>query len=81
MADEKREAFRRYLDEGSVVKTLGDAMTALNELADKPADPLNFVRGQIGGNPVENVDALIRENQDLTARAARLKWELEAFDQ
>jgi hypothetical protein len=81
MADARRPAFRTYLEEGNVIETINRAMTALNEQSPRPDDPLAFVLDNIGAPPLGadgNVDALIRENQDLTARVARLEIELAA---
>ncbi|OHT12809.1 hypothetical protein TRFO_17282 [Tritrichomonas foetus] len=55
-------------------------MIALNELDTFPEDPLAFVRENIGAPPIENVDALVRENQDLTARVTQLRQELAIYE-
>ena len=73
----KREAFRKYLETGNVIETLNRAMIQLHEQSEKPEDPLNFIRNVIGGQETENVDALIRKNQDLHARVIQLRNELE----
>ena len=73
----KREAFRKYLETGSVMETLNRAMIQLHEQEDKPEDPLNFIRNVIGATPGEDVDALIRKNQDLHARVVQLRNELD----
>ena len=73
----KREAFRKYLETGNVIETLNRAMIQLHEQEEKPKDPLNFIRNVIGAAPGEDVDALIRKNQDLHARVIQLRNELE----
>jgi hypothetical protein len=81
MADAQRAAFRAFLQEKKVIETINRAMTALNEQNPRPDDPLAFVLENIGAQPLGpdgNIDALIRENQDLTARVARLEIELAA---
>jgi hypothetical protein len=81
MAQPKREAFRTYLDKNGVYEALNSAMTALNDAEPRPPDPLAFVREQIGAPPLEtNVDALICENQDLTARSLQLRYEIAALE-
>jgi len=80
MADPTRESFRTYLESSGVIEALNRVMADLNELEEKPADVLAYVREAIGAPPYENVDALIRENQDITARVARLRAELAALD-
>lgn len=80
MTDIKREAFRKYLETNNVIEVLDRAMLALSELDKLPEDPLPFVRENIGAPPIENVDALVRENQDLTARITQLKQELAIYE-
>jgi hypothetical protein len=81
MAQSKREAFRSYLDKGGVYDALNSAMTDLNDANPRPADPLAFVREKIGAPPLDtNVDALLRENQDLTARSLQLRYEIAALE-
>ena len=80
MTDIKREAFRKYLETNNVIEVLDRAMLALSELDKLPEDPLPFVRENIGAPPIENVDALVRENQDLTARITQLKQEIAIYE-
>ena len=80
MTDLKREAFRKYLEQNNVIEVLNRAMQALNELPTFPEDPVAFVRENIGAPKMENVDALVRENQDLTARLTQLKQELAIYE-
>ena len=72
----KREAFRKYLEQGNVIETLNKAMIALNSQEEYPDDPLDFIRENIGASPMEDVDSLIRENQDLNGRVIELRHEL-----
>ena len=76
MSDSKREQFKKYLETGNVIEVFNRAMLALNELEEPPEDPLAFVRENMGAPPCENVDKLIRENQDLTAKLIRLRQEI-----
>ncbi|KAK8884471.1 hypothetical protein M9Y10_043582 [Tritrichomonas musculus] len=81
MTDLKRDAFRKYLESNNVIEVLDRAMLALSELDTLPEDPLPFVRENIGAPPLEtNVDALVRENQDLTARITQLKQEIAVYE-
>ena len=73
----KREAFRKYLESGNVIETLNRAMISLHEQQERPKDPLNFIRNVIEAPTGEDVDALIRRNQDLHARVIQLRNELE----
>ena len=72
----KQQEFRKYLESGQVIESLNRAMTELHHQDPPPEDPLAFIRQVIGAPPGPNVDALIRENQDLTALLAIRKQEL-----
>lgn len=81
MADNKRDAFRKFLESGNVIETLNRAMIALHELDEPPEDPVQFIRQNIGSEYTdENLDALIRENQDLKARYIKLQQELAVLE-
>lgn len=73
----KREQFRKYLEAGNVIETLNRAMINLHEQSPLPEDPLAFIREVIGAPPAENVDALIRKNQDLHARVIHLRNQID----
>lgn len=81
MSDGKREAFRKFLESGNVIETLNRAMIALHELDEPPADPIQFIRQNIGSEySDEDIDALIRENQDLKVRYIKLQQELASLE-
>ncbi|EAX99231.1 hypothetical protein TVAG_296150 [Trichomonas vaginalis G3] len=69
----KREKFNQYLAAGKVVETLERAMKSLQEQSPRPEDPLAFIREVIGAPPAQNVDALVRKNQQLRTRVIQLK--------
>jgi hypothetical protein len=73
MSESKREEVRKYLDGGNVMETLNHAMIALQAMEPRPEKPMAFIREQLGAVPCEDVDELIRENQDLNARIIRLR--------
>lgn len=72
----QREEFRKYLETGQVMDMLNRAMTDLHQQDPLPDDPLAFIREAIGAPQGPNVDALIRENQDLTAQLILKQKEL-----
>ncbi|EAX96435.1 hypothetical protein TVAG_284050 [Trichomonas vaginalis G3] len=76
----KREQFRKYLEAGNVIETLNKAMFSIHSEDPRPADPLAFIREVIGAPPAENVDALIRKNQDLHARVIMLRNQLDMLN-
>ncbi|EAY23221.1 hypothetical protein TVAG_185270 [Trichomonas vaginalis G3] len=77
----RRENFRKYLETGDVIEALTSAIVNLYEQPEPPADPLNFLRQQLGASDGIDADALVRQNQDLKAKIASLNQtisELEA---
>lgn len=68
----RRENFRKYLETGNAMEVLTSALVALYEEPEQPADPLNFIRHQLGAGDGVDVDALVRENQELKARLSSL---------
>ena len=77
----RKENFRKYLETGGAKEALTAALVALYEEPEQPADPLNFIRQQLGAGDGVDVDALVRENQELKAKIASLNqtiFELEA---
>ena len=77
----RRENFRKYLETGNAMTALTAALVALYEEPEQPTDPLNFIRQQLGAGEGVDVDALIRENQELKAKTSSLNQtisELEA---
>ena len=77
----RRENFRKYLETGNAMEALTSALVALYEEQEQPTDPLNFIRQQLGAGDGVDVDALVRENQELKAKLASLQQtisELEA---
>jgi hypothetical protein len=61
--DPQKEEFRRYLEKNGVIDTLAKIFTQLNELEDKPQNPLEYIRKQFG-HPQE-YEKLNAENDDL----------------
>ncbi|EAX97575.1 hypothetical protein TVAG_064160 [Trichomonas vaginalis G3] len=77
----RRENFRKYLETGGAIESLTSAIVNLYEQPEPPADPLNFLRQQLGASDGIDVDALVRQNQELKAKVASLNQtiaELEA---
>lgn len=70
------EDFRRYLEEGNVIEELSRAMSNLKSHYSSYEDPLVGIVRFLGGDLKENVDKLLRKNQDLHAQAIRLRQEL-----
>ncbi|XP_049767561.1 c-Myc-binding protein-like isoform X1 [Schistocerca cancellata] len=87
--DAKREEFRKYLEGAGVLDALTKVFISLYEAPEKPTDPLEFVRCNIGDNVPDmaeyeavqaelarNSDAIEKlraENEALRARIAELE--------
>lgn len=72
----RRENFRKYLETGDAIEALTSALVNLYEQPEPPADPLNFLRQELGASEGVDVDALVRENQDLKSKIASLNQQI-----
>ncbi|XP_028984467.1 c-Myc-binding protein-like [Betta splendens] len=75
--DNKREQFRRYLEQAGVVESLTSVLLSLYEQPEKPSNALEFVRQQFGatGTTCEDTAKLQHEVIDLRQKCARLTEE------
>lgn len=76
----KRENFRASLENEGVMEALTRALVSLYEEPEQPADPVAYIRQIIGANDGVDVDALVRENQELKSRIAALKQEIDTLE-
>ncbi|XP_028249588.1 C-Myc-binding protein [Parambassis ranga] len=76
-SESKREQFRRYLEKSGVLDTLTSVLVALYEEADKPNNPLDFIKLHLGaaGPEVVDVEALRMELSDLQQKCNLLMEE------
>lgn len=81
--ENKREAFRKYLDDGGVLDSLTRVLVALYEEPENPQDPLEYIKQFLGSPQGIDVESLQRENesmkdqiQQLEARVSELKEKL-----
>lgn len=72
LMDPRKEDYRQYLDSSSAMQAIREALNALYEEAEQPADPLNYIREQLGAKSGVDVDALVKENQELRAKIEEL---------
>jgi len=71
--DNKREAFRKYLDDGGILDTLTRVLVALYEEPENPEDPLEYIKQFLGSPNGVDVDSIRNENEDLKAQVATLE--------
>ena len=69
----RRENFRKYLETGTAMEALTGALVNLYEDPEKPNDPLNYIRKQLGAGEGIDVDSLVRENQELKSKISSLQ--------
>lgn len=74
--ENKREAFRRYLDEGGVLDSLTRVLVALYEEPENPEDALEYVKQFLGSPQGVDVESLEKENEELTQKVAELRARL-----
>ncbi|XP_057324385.1 c-Myc-binding protein [Microplitis mediator] len=86
--DSKRDEFRRYLERSGVLDALTKVLIALYEEPDKPTDPIEYIRKNIGGmaeiteegaasaGDSESLEKKLRdaeaENRELRAKLAKM---------
>lgn len=75
--ENKREAYRKYLEDGGVVDMLTQVLVSLYEEPGNPRDPLEFVQAQLSAPGTADLESLRRENRALEARAKELRAHLE----
>ena len=71
--DNKREAFRKYLDDGGILDTLTRVLVALYEEPENPEDPLEYIKQFLGSPNGVDVDSIRNENEELKAQVAALE--------
>lgn len=81
--ENKREAFRRYLDEGGVLDSLTRVLVALYDEPENPESPLEYIKQFLGSPNGIDVESLQKENEEmkeqiqvLEGRIAELKQQL-----
>ena len=71
--ENKREAFRKYLDDGGVLDSLTRVLVALYEEPENPQDPLEYIKQFLGSPQGIDVESLQKENEDMKAQITELQ--------
>jgi hypothetical protein len=74
--ENKREAFRKYLDDGGVLDSLTRVLVALYEEPENPEDALEYIKQFLGSPQGIDVESLQRENEELEQQAHGLRARL-----
>lgn len=74
--ENKREAFRKYLDDGGVLDSLTRVLVALFEEPENPEDPLEYIKQFLGSPNGIDVESLQKENEELETQVETLKARL-----
>jgi hypothetical protein len=74
--ENKREAFRKYLDDGGVLDSLTRVLVALYEEPESPEDALEYIKQFLGSPQGIDVESLQRENEELEQQAQALRERL-----
>jgi hypothetical protein len=74
--ENKREAFRKYLDDGGVLDSLTRVLVALYEEPENPEDALEYIKQFLGSPQGIDVESLQRENEELEQQAQELRARL-----
>lgn len=71
--ENKREAFRKYLDDGGVLDALTRVLVALYEEPENPEDPLEYIKQFLGSPNGVDVESLQNENEEMRAQVQALE--------
>lgn len=74
--ENKREAFRKYLDDGGVLDSLTRVLVALYEEPENPEDALEYIKQFLGSPNGVDVESLQKENEELEKQVEELKGRL-----
>ena len=71
--ENKREAFRKYLDDGGVLDSLTRVLVALYEEPETPENQLEYIKQFLGSPQGVDVEGLQKENEDMKNEVAELE--------
>jgi len=74
--ENKREAFRKYLDDGGVLDSLTRILVALYEEPENPEDALEYIKQFLGSPQGVDVESLQKENEELEEQVRALQEKL-----
>lgn len=74
--ENKREAFRKYLDDGGVLDSLTRVLVALYEEPENPQDPLEYIKQFLGSPQGIDVESLQKENETMKEQITQLESRL-----
>jgi hypothetical protein len=74
--ENKREAFRKYLDDGGVLDSLTRVLVALYEEPESPEDALEYIKQFLGSPQGIDVESLQRKNEELAQQVEALRARL-----
>ena len=74
--EQKKEAFRKYLESAGVIDSLTKVLVSLYEEPDKPATAIDFLKANLGGPTPAEYEALEEEKNTLAAELEATKKEL-----
>eukprot|EP00227_Mantoniella_beaufortii_P000720 CAMPEP_0197617488 /NCGR_PEP_ID=MMETSP1326-20131121/61061_1 /TAXON_ID=1155430 /ORGANISM="Genus nov. species nov., Strain RCC2288" /LENGTH=98 /DNA_ID=CAMNT_0043186381 /DNA_START=491 /DNA_END=787 /DNA_ORIENTATION=- len=76
--EQKKEAFRKYLESAGVIDSLTKVLVTLYEEPDKPTTAIDFLKANLGGPTPAEFEALVEEKNTLAAELDKVKGELAA---
>lgn len=74
--EQKKEAFRKYLESAGVIDSLTKVLVSLYEEPDKPATAIDFLKANLGGPTPAEFEALTEEKNALAQELETCKKEL-----
>lgn len=76
-SENKKELFRKYLENAGVIDTLTKVLVALYEEPDKPSQAIDFLKTQLGSPTPAEHEAVVAEKEALQAQVAELQQQVD----
>lgn len=80
ITEERKEEFRKYLEEKKMMDTLTKILVQFYENSDKPEDPIAYVRDYLSKMDGIDINVVNAENKQLTEKLEALNAKLEELN-
>ena len=75
----QREEFREYLEQAGVINHMTQVLVQMFDEKERPKDPLVYIQKHLGVPKGMNVEALVKENEELKLKCGDLEATVDAL--
>ena len=75
----QREEFREYLEQAGVINHMTQVLVQMFDEKERPKDPLVYIQKHLGVPKGMNVEALVKENEELKLKCDDLEATVDAL--